>query len=696
MPTGKPDFNLNSFGIKYLSKDEVQEFLEKRTQGEEIGSKGDRSQTAVVANTPKGLQKPVSARPTRNVDPQTGFTSNAPTPPTQAAVATDSTVNDVNTGNKKLKTPSKKLEGGTRSVFTSREKPKKLSNRERHLREDIESSPKTRLNNRGETVQDGNRKVDESGVIGGQSLQGTKQKLMQKPQPTTEPNEGVQSRTREQVGGIIGDREYSKEGEGKKVQLDSNSRFNPKTNQPEKLTESKARLASGQTNTNSEGKKKKQHKMAKRTTKLDSKQEKNTAGDAPEGVETETQNIGGSNVKVGVGVDAHKKLQEDNVGGLRRAQRVRSGTGHEGKNIGRGKGERKDSNLNDMSDTSKRAKDHDTRGKKYKWENDEDKAGYNAIKQVKHSKTGKMVNDRVAQIKYLNSMDEKYKRSVTEQPKRSTAGQKIIDEMSKKKKKSNDIITDMNIIKLDLMKGKKYLKRERLGSVIGKPKNVTNDGVADYEKGDDNDFFSLDDKALKSQAEETIFKAISLKLDLMKDSKDGKGSNKPMFGSDDIPFTDSFAGDRAETNVINYLETYGGDDEPTGTTLDKLQEVDGDGKAAYLNAPNMTKKQPIKPKIASAASETIFKAISLKLDLMNKLDTSPKGMKGQKFVRGSMASAGRKPATKLPNAGGVQDKLENMRDEAPKETPEKQAKDKKLLETGATGEPSGSVANRYS
>ena len=30
MTTGKPDFNLNSFGIKYLSKDEVQEFLEKK------------------------------------------------------------------------------------------------------------------------------------------------------------------------------------------------------------------------------------------------------------------------------------------------------------------------------------------------------------------------------------------------------------------------------------------------------------------------------------------------------------------------------------------------------------------------------------------------------------------------------------------------------------------------------------------
>jgi hypothetical protein len=30
MTVGKPNFNLNSFGIKYLSKDEVQEFLKKK------------------------------------------------------------------------------------------------------------------------------------------------------------------------------------------------------------------------------------------------------------------------------------------------------------------------------------------------------------------------------------------------------------------------------------------------------------------------------------------------------------------------------------------------------------------------------------------------------------------------------------------------------------------------------------------
>ena len=32
MTVGKPNFNLNSFGVKYLSKDEVQEFLEKETK----------------------------------------------------------------------------------------------------------------------------------------------------------------------------------------------------------------------------------------------------------------------------------------------------------------------------------------------------------------------------------------------------------------------------------------------------------------------------------------------------------------------------------------------------------------------------------------------------------------------------------------------------------------------------------------
>ena len=68
MSTGKPDFNLNSYGVKYLSKEEVQEFLEKR-QGEDIGVKSE-PQTVTASQ-----QKPVSKRPTRDIDPKTGFGS---------------------------------------------------------------------------------------------------------------------------------------------------------------------------------------------------------------------------------------------------------------------------------------------------------------------------------------------------------------------------------------------------------------------------------------------------------------------------------------------------------------------------------------------------------------------------------------------------------------------------------------------
>lgn len=66
MPTGKPNFNLNSYGVKYLSKDELQEFLQKR-EGEKIGV-GSEPETVTSSR-----QKPVSKRPTRDIDPKTGF-----------------------------------------------------------------------------------------------------------------------------------------------------------------------------------------------------------------------------------------------------------------------------------------------------------------------------------------------------------------------------------------------------------------------------------------------------------------------------------------------------------------------------------------------------------------------------------------------------------------------------------------------
>ena len=318
------------------------------------------------------------------------------------------------------------------------------------------------------------------------------------------------------------------------MQLDSNSRYNKETGRTEKLTESKTITATGDKNTNSEGKKKKEHKMAKRTTKLDSKQESNTAGDAPEGVKTETQSIGGSNVEVGVGVKAHEKFKEvEGQGELRERQRIRN---TEGVGAGKGKGKRKDQdNWYESHDTPK-VRAHNKRGKNnLKWYDDKTREEYKAIKQIKHSKTGKMIDDRKAQDKFHTAQEKKYGKSVTEPTKVSTAGQKIIDEMSKKKKKSNDIIMDMNIIKLDLMNKKDDVfspRSAKVGAKVGVKQgkddvrtqmeatapqitNTLSHNVLNNMKyrTDEN----KKENNMKKSADETIYKAIALKLDLSKD-----------------------------------------------------------------------------------------------------------------------------------------------------------------------------------
>jgi hypothetical protein len=104
----------------------------------------------------------------------------------------------------------------------------------------------------------------------------------------------------------------------------------------------------------------------------------------------------------------------------------------------------------------------------------------------------------------------------------------------KNKKKANDIIMDMNIMKLDLMNkkdegeeadfGKKQEKLHRGGSIGGhnrarataqdfRPKQTTfAEDQEEYGK-----IYERDNNSLKSQAAETIYKAIALKLDLSKD-----------------------------------------------------------------------------------------------------------------------------------------------------------------------------------
>ena len=97
--------------------------------------------------------------------------------------------------------------------------------------------------------------------------------------------------------------------------------------------------------------------------------------------------------------------------------------------------------------------------------------------------------------------------------------------------KSNEIITTMNIMKLDLMKKKdpnmeKFLKlhenykpnMEKFG------KDISEIPVTDKPKLSKEENDKIMDKMIGKSADETIFKAISLKLDLMKDSEDGKQS----------------------------------------------------------------------------------------------------------------------------------------------------------------------------
>ncbi len=94
-----------------------------------------------------------------------------------------------------------------------------------------------------------------------------------------------------------------------------------------------------------------------------------------------------------------------------------------------------------------------------------------------------------------------------------------------------------------------------------------------------------------------------------------------------------------------------------------------------------------------STDETIFKAISLKLDMMKGfggIEEAPKGIQGKRFVKPNMASAGKNPAVKPPNAGGIQNKLETIQNESSNTVdPEKNT------ETGVTGKPKGSVASQY-
>ena len=96
----------------------------------------------------------------------------------------------------------------------------------------------------------------------------------------------------------------------------------------------------------------------------------------------------------------------------------------------------------------------------------------------------------------------------------------------------------------------------------------------------------------------------------------------------------------------------------------------------------MRKKDPIKI-IPKTASETIFKAILLKLDLM-------KDVKSKRYNYTKLTSAGKKPAKKSPNASEALSAAY-----ASGKMTENSVDADTNTETGATGKPKGSVADQY-
>jgi hypothetical protein len=124
MPTGKPDFNLNSYGVKYLSKEEVQEFLQKR-QGESIRSVGE------TKTKPLGVSGKPYAGVERERTSTSGLKQGEYKPSLEGRKQIDATIN---TPKQEIEKPAKptnltisapnaagdeELQGGTRSVFNS-------------------------------------------------------------------------------------------------------------------------------------------------------------------------------------------------------------------------------------------------------------------------------------------------------------------------------------------------------------------------------------------------------------------------------------------------------------------------------------------------------------------------------------------------------------------------------------------------
>ncbi len=565
MTVGKPNFNLNSFGVKYLSKDEIQEFLEKRTQGESIRSQGE-TRTRPLGTSGKPMDsgarqagqhrgstaglKQGEFTPSLAGRNQIDTTINTPKPEAEKpATATSSTISAPNAAG------DKKLQGGTRSQFMSRENTTPKSNYAKQIAGDIKES---------------GGKVDESGII----------------------SSG-------------GDQSVSGDGKGKRVPAhrikplygknpDGSDKDDSKATPPPKP---KAESLGTMIGSKNEGNKKEEDQPSKEKKTQTGGARKQTGlknlplpvGDAPKGTKSETELIGGRNTQVGVGSKAHKKLEKNPQGELTESQ----------KPVDPNKKDKRVKDLNDQNPRSPKGRAHTTRTREnMKYYNADQKAAYDKIDP----------KDRTAQSKFHDEQDKKYGKSVSTPKKLSSAGQSIKDKLSKK---SNDIITEMNILKLDLMKD----GIEGGGKNI--PKKYDNASSNDY-SGRSNTFYqdripqtkegqAADERGMNAKERDyskRLYGGDYHHGRVPREHRDKPHAKPPVTK----PYKNKKPDSRIPENKLTEKERT--QIETTVPPLRDASSPDTDYNDRFFTGSSGSPKD-----LREKASETIFKAISLKLDL---------------------------------------------------------------------------------
>jgi hypothetical protein len=448
MTVGKPNFNLNSFGVKYLSKEEIQDFLDKR-EGEKIGTKkelGDSKQlTSRGTTSGRTNVKPITptsgighkahpnlmGTPKNDMDSLTHSGGGMPVEP--KGIPTKDTKTYFTTAknpNQKENIHQRSFDSKETSGFVTQKVKPQWGKEGTEPSERPKVTPK-KLGGRGQTITVGTKK---------------------KPRKIFSDTTTTQSKEDKKENEITIDDEKSTTKRGKKGKnLPSQI-----GNAPKKLTTANEKVLS------------------------------TTEGITPKGTRSGS---GGKTVRVGVGEKAHETFTDTSGEGEYEKTLSHKKTGE--KATGRPK---KGLNLN--SENSRPVKNHNSRtGKNLSWYSKEQKDTYSKIDP----------KDRESQSKYHDEQDKLYNRSVTENKPRemSDAGKKLLAGIGK----TNEIVRDMDILKLDINKNKETDTIDR------NVKNImsSNDHI-DLLAGVNR----LKPKKLKKSADETIFKAILLKLDLMK------------------------------------------------------------------------------------------------------------------------------------------------------------------------------------